>query len=211
MNIALLFFGRIKLYDIHWESFQTLLKENNVDIFLATNPELNADISGFVNLYNPVSVINKPNIDLKVDFKDIDFNKFKQLHDIVSMRNLLPQHLNRQRVSELLEEYISIHNKEYDFVILHRLDIPGSYIDFRIMEKNDKVIYIPEGNDFWGYNDRMFITTPAGMKLASRSYENAIKYLEDGCPYQGECFFKWHLDKYGFNIKRFKYDTEIIR
>ena len=211
MNIALLFFGRIKLYDSHWESYGNFIKENNVDIFLATNPELNEDISGFVKLYNPVSVINKPNIDLKVDFKGIDFSKFKQIHDPETVRNMLPQYFNRKRVCELLEEYISTHHKEYDFVILHRLDIPGQYIDFRNMEKNDKVVYIPEAYDFHGYNDRTLVSTPSGMKLACSLYDNAIKYLEDGCSYHAEFMHTWHLDKCGFTIKRFKYDSNIIR
>lgn len=212
MNIALLFFGRIKFYEMHFQSYDTIRRNNNVDIFLATNPELNKDISGFVELYKPVSVFFKPNIQLNVEFNHIDFSKFTQVHRLHEMKNLLPQYFNRKRVSELLEEYMKIHNKHYDLVILHRLDISGTFIDFDQIEKDDKIIYIPENNDFHkGYNDRMIIATPSGMKLACNLYDNAIQYLEDGCAYHPESIHRWHLDKCGFTVKRFKYNTEIRR
>jgi hypothetical protein len=211
MNIALLFFGRIRFYDLHRETFSKLIRDNRVDVFLATNPELNADISGFIKLYNPVSVINKPNIKLEVDFKEVDFNKFVLFHPVECVKNVLPQYCNRKRVSELLEEYITNNGKKYDLVILHRLDIPGSQIDFKNMEKNDNVVYIPDGHDYNGYNDRMLISTPNGMKLACSLYDNVIQYLEDRCTYHPETLHKWHLDKCGFTVRRFQYNTVIRR
>ena len=128
-----------------------------------------------------------------------------------TVKNVLPQYCNRKRVSELLQEYITNNGKNYDLVILHRLDIQGSEIDFKNMEKNDNVVYIPDGSDYGGYNDRVLISTPNGVKLACSLYDNVIQYLEDRCAYHPETLHKWHLDKCGFTVRRFQYNTEIRR
>jgi len=211
MNIALLFAGRIKYYDLHKETYDTILKNNTVDIFLSTNPELNEDISNFIELYNPIHTINEPNININIEYKDIDFNKFKLIHPIECIVNYIPALYNKKMVFNIFETYLLNSNKKYDYVILHRLDIPGYEINFNDFDKDDNTINIAYGNDFGGLNDRIIIGTVNAIKKYTTIYDNIIKYLNDGCAYHGESVNKFHIEKMGFNIKRFNYPTNIKR
>lgn len=213
MRIALLFYGRIKHFDIHRSSWNKLFNNHEVDVFFSTNPEINEghDLSLFTKWYKPVAIDNRPNIRLDVEYAHIDFSKYKQVHDYKTQANTLLQLCNKKRVADLLKGHAESAKKTYDFVILSRLDIPCDTLDFSTFEKDDTIFYIPEGRDHHGICDQFLVGTYNGMINFLQLYNSVIEYLENGCAYNPETIYKWHIEKSGYLIKRFNYALNILR
>ena len=107
MKIALLFYGRIKHFNIHRSSWNKLFNNHEVDVFLSTNPEINEghDMSLFTKWYKPVAIDNRPNIRLDVEYPHIDFSKYNQVHEYTTQATTLLQLCNKKRVADILKEY----------------------------------------------------------------------------------------------------------
>ena len=197
-RIAVLFYGRIFLYDkIGYQNFiENFSEKYDLDFFLSTSPELNEDVDGFVNLVKPIS-FNNDKIDSSINLFDytksnfINFNKCK---------NAVPQFLNKYRVFNLLDEYISKKNINYDYIFVTRVDVfYYNCIDFESFHKiDDNNIYVPDGNLFGlpvpsGVNDHMAIGNYNSIKKYCSLYLYLEKYLNDGVIIRPETILLAHL------------------
>ena len=120
MKVAVLLYGRINNYDIHYKNtIEALGEENQVDFFLSTDPSLNEDILGFTKLYKPILVCSDP------INTDIDLYKYNNRRSEVNIHNMERHFINKMRVFKLLENYLETNNKniEYDYIISTRVDM----------------------------------------------------------------------------------------
>lgn len=204
-KVAILFYGRIFLYDtVGYNSIIDNFSEKyDLDFFLSTSPELNEDVSGFVNLFNPISYSNDK-IDISIDLNNytksdyIDFNKCK---------NAVPHFFNKYRVFQLLDEYILKSNTKYDYVFCTRVDVfYYNGLDFESFIKIDNNnIYIPDGNLFGqpcppGVNDHMAVGNYNSIKKYTDLYLYLKEYLDNGCIIRPETILLNHLIKMDLKV-----------
>ena len=206
MRIAVLFSGRVAGYLSNYESlFKGLLKGQEVDFFLSHSPELQEDLEGFKQIFNPKILNNNeivyPNVS-NYPTKD-DANKHKTMC----------MYFNRKRVFEDLKKYMEEKGEQYDLYISCRVD------SYYIHEMNydlfqdctDKDIYIPYLDDWGGVNDRFAIGNFKAMETYMSLYDEIIDMLNEGTVFHPETLLLTYLKRKSMNIQRFHYLYRLIR
>ena len=217
MKIAILCFGRIKNYDIHYENImKNLGKNNELDFFLSHDPDLNEDLSGFIKLYNPISICDD---EIK---EEINFNKYSNLRPEVKYKNMSRHFFNKKRVFELLDEHIKKTNIVYDFIAYHRLDVfyyQELIYDMFLKNRDDKIHipFVPEmaenGGDYMDkcVNDQFAIGNYQAIKTYANLFNNVERIIGLGCVPHPEQLLKHYLEDQGMNMIRFNLRYRIIR
>ena len=101
MRIAVLFSGRVAGYLSNYESsFEGLLKGQEVYFFLSHSPELQEDLEGFKQKFNP-KILNNDEIIYP------DVSNYPKKEDGTNKHNTMCMYFNRKRVFEDLK-YIHI-------------------------------------------------------------------------------------------------------
>lgn len=220
MRIALLFSGRIKGYDIIYDKlFNNMLKNNIVDFYLSTSPELNPNIDDFINLYKPVKIINE-----YITYKDVS-NYPKSIE--TNPHTCMSMFINRYRLKKMLNEYITSNNIKYDLVISYRCDLL-QLCDINLQElknnlNSDKDIYIPSGCDYYGImfppgyertggiNDQMAIGSVESINMYLNLYEKIYEMLDSNNVIHPETLLLNYIKSINLNVKRFDTKLEIYR
>lgn len=170
MRIAILFFGRSKHAEHTYPTILKSLEPHTADVFYSGD---NEPIEKVIEICRPVSIINEP-----ITYT-VDFSKYPIFIHGINTPNFdsMTRHfINKKRVFTLLEDYIEKHSIIYDIVISARLDIPIHSLTIPDPAKN--TVYIPEGYDYFGLNDRFAMGDVESMKKYMLLYDTAIDLLE---------------------------------
>lgn len=165
INCAIIFFGRIKHYEKKY-LLNKLSKNNTYDIYYSASNENN--IEDFKKIYN---ITNNNNICNDAILHNYNFKQ--DYAKPTNINNMICHFINLKRAFNLLINS----NIKYDFIIATRLDLE---ITKSIDIKNDMInskntIYIPQGCDYTGINDR----------FAMGDFDTMKKYCDiiDNCEY----------------------------
>jgi len=207
-RIAVLFYGRISFYKEHYKYFINNLGQD-IDFFLSHSPDLNENIADFQQLYNPISVIDEI-----IDDDDI-YKKYLENYYInnpdkkgilapSNTQNMRKHFINKKRVINLLKSHIEKTGAKYDFICVTRIDMSlETAIDWNLFENNNNTIYIPEGDDYGGLNDRLCIGDVNSVEKYCSIFTNSLKLLENGTPPFPEIILTAHVKDIGLEVKRF--------
>lgn len=92
----------------------------------------------------------------------------------------------------------------YDIYVRIRPDIIfNGKLDFHEFDCSQKVIYIPQGNDYWGINDQFAFGNHEVMKIYYSVYQNHHELWHEGTTFCSELMQLRNLEKNGVQIKRF--------
>jgi hypothetical protein len=167
-RVAILFFGRLRNYEKLW-LLNALPPGNIYDVFLSSDNSPHEDVEGFRRLYNPVAVINDP-ITFVVSFGLYPNNKTCP----ANINNMTRHFINKKRVFALLEAT----GTQYDLVISSRLDL---YMEPLALpaEVAPNTVYVPEGEDHTGLNDRFAYGSQGAMRHYMNIFDNCIYLLKN--------------------------------
>lgn len=94
--------------------------------------------------------------------------------------------------------------KGYDIYVRIRPDIVfNGKLDFSAFDCSGKVIYIPQGNDYWGINDQFAFGNHEVMKIYYSVYQNHHDLWHEGVTFCSEKMQLENLNKHGVEIRRF--------
>jgi hypothetical protein len=217
MSKAILVYGNIASFKWNEENYQRFFNTfgKDVDVFLShdLNSESSKYIEEFRQRYNAVAIINDPITERDIYKKYMDeFLKTHYGKYYANTPNMTKHYTNKKRVLKLLKDHMEKTGKVYDYVCMTRLDLLfNKNIEWNTLEKISNTLYIPEGNDFTGLNDRICIGDFDSIEKYANIYDNSVKVLDNGCEPFPEAILAAHVKDIGINIKRFPLDTFIIR
>jgi len=173
MRIAVLVFGRLNRCDEHYENIMESLGDNELDFFVSSDNPDEALLQDFIRLYKPKSC-NTNAISYNYDLSKYPGKRVETIIDTMTRH-----FINKNRVLELLEEYIDKTKVEYDCVLSLRVDcVFKNKFNFDSFQEN--TIYIPYGCDFIenAINDQLAY----GNIEVMRKYNsiNPVELLEKG-------------------------------
>ncbi|ABT15468.1 hypothetical protein FR483_N183L [Paramecium bursaria Chlorella virus FR483] len=179
-KLAVLFAGRASCYEHSHSWFQALTKKYDVDFYCSINSELTEYYKKFVKLFQVK----------KYNFEKTDLN------------NRLSMFYNIKKAFELIPA------GEYDAVMYARTDIMLEQEFTLIIPSDDNTVFIPDGEDYEGINDRFAFGTQNAMYKFTRVYENLDEYaLASGEELRPETLLLHHVNTMGLNIQRFPMST----
>jgi hypothetical protein len=215
MKIAFLFYGRIKKFDKFYMKNIVPLKEHTIDCFLSHSPELNEDLAEFISLYKPISYTNVQITEEDI-FKEPVRIFMKQLgsynsRTIPNSNNMKSHFINKRRVFQLLENHVNETNTTYDYIIVTRLDLTiYDTLNLQDIHISENTIYIPEGHDYEGLNDRLCIGNMNSIKKYCDIFNNSPNLLIAGCEPYPENLLLAHVKSKGLEVKRFKLASDVL-
>ena len=217
MTKAILIYGNIASFKWSEENYNRFFRTfgKDIDIFLSHDSESESYeyIEEFKKRFNPVAIINEPinDTDIYKQFFDIFLKTHRGCY-YVNSRNMTKHYINKKRVAILLKEYMKKTGKIYDYICMTRLDLRfDKNIQWDTLEKISNTLYIPEGNDFTGLNDRICIGDFDSIEKYASIYNNSVKLLENGCEPFPEAILEAHVKDLNLHIKRFHLHTFILR
>jgi len=202
MNVAILFFGRIKYYERKY-LLNILDKSNNIDIFYSCCDEPQELINNFIKIYNPKGIINEQISNDIFDKYEIIFNTNKT--------TLTYHFINKKRVYEMCKKYMKTNNIKYDLLISSRLDINPNF-ELNLTHFKNGICYIPEGEDHTGINDRFAIGDINVIESYMLIFDNCANLLDNKiCGLHPETLTLANLKNKNIKIERFNCSTTLIR
>jgi hypothetical protein len=196
LRVAVVFSGRATCYEESYEWFTKLSGKYAVDFYCSISTELDEYYKGLLDLYKIK----------KYTFGDMQAQREYQS---INIRNRISMFYNLK----LGVDMIPLHH--YDVVLYARTDLvyTGELdLAMAVRNNNTNVVFIPEGWDWHGVNDKMAFGTPTAMFKYSRVYDNIDSYLHS-CYIPGdihpETTLKFHLDIVGLEIQRFELGHEL--
>jgi hypothetical protein len=202
-NIAIFFSGRIKSFH-HKKNTFTKEKELYKPIyFMSLNQKEEDDISkDFKNLFGITD--DRINYEETKTPKEI-FNLKKR--NETSYENCYSQFYHNYSCFKLIEKYQNNNNVKFDVIVKYRSDIDTDEI-LPIDIPKINTIYLPEGEDFLGLNDKIAYGNYDTMKIYCDLVNNIIKMCTtQDTIYNPEILVKKHISNNNLNISRFKYNT----
>lgn len=150
MRIAVLVFGRLNRCAEHYENIMESLGDNEIDFFVSSDNPSESLLNDFNRLYKPKSCNINP-INYDYDLSKYPGRRYETRIDIMTRH-----FINKNRVLDLLEEYIDKNKAEYDCVLSLRVDCVFKDV-FLFDSIKDNTIYIPYGFDWVenGINDQL--------------------------------------------------------
>lgn len=218
MRIAVLFYGRILFFRDHYENIVNTFGPN-VDFFLSHDPELDEDIDEFNKVYKPIAINNDPitELDIYKPYYDKYFKIFPDANVYRSSKNMTKHFLNKRRVIELLKSHIQATGAKYDYVCMTRIDMNyQNTINWSNITPLENTIYVPDGNDYGGLNDRICIGNFKTIEKYSSIYINSLKFIQEAFESNNKIMFPeiildYHIKDLKIDIKRFPLQYNIIR
>jgi hypothetical protein len=204
MLIGVCFFGRIKYFDRTY-LINSFNPNHEYNFFYSGDNEPEHLINEFKEIYKPISLNND-----KISY-DIDFGIYPNDKTYPpNIHNMTCHFINKKRVFRLLEEHCNITNKSYDLIVSSRLDLYMHNYSPEIPLKN--TIYIPNGEDHTGINDRIAFGDFQTMKHYMNLYDNCVYLLKNKiCVPHPETLHLYNILHYKINIVRINLYHEIIR
>lgn len=217
-NVALLFYGRLLFFKEHYDNIVKTFGPN-IDFFLSTDPNLGENIEDFIELYKPIAVNNKPITELNIykAFYDKFFTMFPEASVYGQSDNMSKHFINKKRVVELLKTHIQDTGATYDYICMTRLDILyDSSIDWSLINPLENTIFVPEGYDYNGLNDRVCIGNLDTIEKYSSIYNNSLHIIESTFETNNNIIFpeillQGHITDLKINVKRFTLKNDIVR
>jgi len=206
MHIAVLVYGRLaKTKETYFNIIQNLGTEHTFDFFASSDNSLEEDLNDFISLYQPKSYINEQiiNIEDKYEYPDAQHSYIPRA---------VRHYVNKMRVFELLENYITTENTHYDIVVSLRIDL---YFNEKVLFSdiiNENTVYIPAENNYGGINDQFAYGDFSSMKIYMNIYNNLPTLITlKGIPFHPETVVCALLCYNNMNIVRFKLSYYIVR
>jgi len=202
-TIAIFYSGRIKGFQHKKNSHIKQNKLYKPIIFLSLNQKEEDDISKeFRNTFNiPDDRVNYE--ETKTPKEIFNFTKRNE----TSYENCYSQFYHNKKCLELIEKYQKDNNMIFDVIIKQRCDIDTNDI-IPIGIPEDNTIYIPEGEDHLGINDRVAYGNYNSMKKYCDTVNNIIDMCKNqDIIYNPEIILKKQLENNKLNLIRFKYET----
>jgi hypothetical protein len=151
MRIAVLVYGRLNKCVEHYNNIrESLGKNNDIDFFVSSDNSSESLLSDFVRVYKPLMYTNSP-----IHY-DVDLGTYPGKRPETNIHNMTCHFINKNRVLQLLEEYIHTNNIQYNCVVSLRIDcVFQNNFYFDCLE--DNTIYIPVDRDYLekGINDNI--------------------------------------------------------
>ena len=202
-TIAIFYSGRIKGFQHKKNSH---IKQNQLYkaiIFVSLNQKEEDHIAKeFRNTFN-IS-------DDRVNYEETPYPKELYTLDkslVPVYENCYSQFYHNKKCFDLIEKYQNNNNMVFDVIIKQRCDIDTNDI-IPIGIPEDNTIYIPEGEDNLGINDRVAYGNYNSMKKYCDTVNNIIDMCKNqGVKYNPEIILKKQLENNNLNIIRFKYET----
>jgi hypothetical protein len=158
-NVAVLIYGRLNKCN---KDIIKSVGNHNVDYFISSDNSTTTDLNKCIEIYNPLSYIND-----SITYK-YKFHKYPNKREETNLDTMIRHFINKQRVFNLLEQYIKKTGKQYDVVVSIRTDLKiHSKFNFNRIHSN--TIYIPKGNDF--------ITHAINDQIAYGTYDVMKQYM----------------------------------
>lgn len=171
MRAAVLFYGRLRHYQDKYIGGAIKLFDQ-VDFFYSADNEAQPQFDDFIRIYKPVAYCNDT-----ISY-EYDFEKYPgRTPSGTNMNNMIRHFINLKRVFGLFESHIQATDTKYDIVISVRLDLCTGDLALFTPEKN--TIYIPEGDDHAGINDRIAMGGIESMKKYMNIIDNCEYLLEN--------------------------------
>lgn len=199
-KIAVLVYGRLNKCAEHYDNIiEHIGKEHDIDFFLSSDNSNKILLNNFIKIYNPKAFINE---EISHDF---NFQLYDGLRSETNINNMTRHFINKNRVFNLLEEYILSTQIHYDVVLSLRIDAKfNSSFNFR--DINENTIYIPDGYDYLekAINDQLAYGTLNTMKKYMNIILNCTYLLDNSLsiPHPESLTFA-NISYNHLNIKRF--------
>ena len=196
LRVAVVFSGRATCYDESYGWFNKLSEKYAVDFYCSISTELDEYYQGLLDLYNIK----------KYTFGDM---QAQEHYTTINIRNRVSMFYNLKLGVDLVPMHC------YDVILYARTDLVYTgELDLSMAARlnNDKLVFIPEGWDWGGVNDKMAFGTPKAMFEYSRVYDNIESYLRRGCiskDIHPETTLRTHLISFGLEIQRFELGHEL--
>ena len=177
MKIAVLLSGRINDNETIYKSIMdNIIGDNYVDFFICHPNDYNKEILENVKkLYNPKDTI-------KNDEKYFDISKYPY-HFSTNKHNTMCMYLNKFKLFEIFNNYITANNINYDIVFLCRMDIFfHEKINLPELKKiiDDNILCIPKPDVLNFGIDHFAFGNYETIKLYSKTYESLKQLLDNG-------------------------------
>lgn len=149
-KIAVLVYGRLNKCMEHYDNIiETIGKQYDVDFFLSSDNSDEILLNNFIKKYNPKEFIND------AISHNFNFQLYSGLTPDTNTENMSRHFINKNRVFNLLENYILNTQKHYDIVLSLRIDVKFNNSSFNFENVDDNTIYIPNNEDYGGINDQL--------------------------------------------------------
>lgn len=200
-KIAVLVYGRLNKCAEHYDNIiEHIGKEHEIDFFLSSDNSDEILLNNFINIYNPKEFINE-----KITH-NFNFQSYNGLRPETNVDNMTRHFINKNRVFNLLEKYISTTQIHYDVVLSLRIDAQFNS-SFIFKDINENTIYIPNSSDFVekGINDQLAYGTLNSMKKYMNIILNCTYLLDNSfsIPHPESLTFANILCNH-LNMKRFE-------
>lgn len=202
LKVALFFVGRIKGFEHTKQNLLNIKNSFNPVTFISLNESsMTSEIDNFCNLFDI------KNINEQVSLQKVSIPTTKRYKYIMAdhPQNIYSMFYNQKIAMKMIENYQNIHKIKFDCVIYYRADIISN-TNLKINNIKPNTIYIPDGNDFGGYNDRVAYGNFESMKKYSTTIDLIEKTSTINHP---ETTLKMNLNELKLNIVRFLYPTEL--
>ena len=202
--IAIFYSGRIKGFE---HKKDTHIKQKELYkpiIFLSLNQKEEDEISKEFKICFDIS-------DDRINYEETQYpTEIFSLNkcDVTSYENCYSQYYHNKKCFELIKKYQNTNNIVFDIIIKQRCDIDtNDILPVGIPENN--TLYIPEGEDHQGLNDRVAYGNYSSMEKYCDTVNNIIDICKNqGVIYNPETILKKQILNNKLNIIRFKYDTK---
>jgi hypothetical protein len=205
LKVAILFSGRIKGYERVLPKLQDIKNRYSPTYYCSLNePEYNEYIDTFCKLFD----ISRERINTEVT-PHPEFLKNVKNYKSNSPRNTYSMFYHENKAFAMMGRDVVQNNKDFDCIMYYRADMNSpDMLNLEMPKPN--TIYIPNGHDYGGINDRLAYGNFESMK----QYCNLIDTLDSAEIMNGntpEGILKGYLDKQKVEIVRFKFDTCLIK
>lgn len=205
-RVALCFTGRVKCFEDSLNWFNKNFLENrelDVDVFCSINGSRDSYNDSFLQAFK-VKRWYFNEYTLPYSASIFSHNKRPE----TNVYNLHSMLYNKKQCFHLIKQTQEDDDIRYDLILFFRADILPFENDFVIPDliQDTNAIYIPEGYDWGGYNDQIAHGNFDVMQKYCELYDKVIFYcLHEGCIFHPESLLKFHLDKSGVSVCRYKF------
>ena len=209
MRIAVLVYGRLNNSEYYDNIVNSIGNENTIDFFLSSDNSSKEFLDKFINTYNPISYIND-----EIHYTCGDLGRYPGKRDETNIHNMTCHFINKQRVYNLLENYIGITHIKYDIVMSTRTELFFYEKIIFNKELEENTIYIPNGHNWLenAINDITAYGNISVMKKYMNIYDNIIYILDLGMsiPHPESLTFA-NIKLNNLNVCRFNLNHQVIK
>lgn len=207
MHFAVLIFGRLNKCIEHYQNItESIGLEHTLDFFLSSDDSPDFLLQEFIELYKPISYINDKIV------HEYKFENYPTQVEASKNGNMTRHYINKSRVFQLFEKYVTNNSVKYDAIIALRLDIVFHNKFTFSLHLEDNTIYIPSDHDNYGLNDRVAYGNIDVMRKYMNIIHNVYYLLNiKKCNRHSECLTLANVIYHRINICRFDNESHLER